>query len=147
MYFPWLNDAIRLRVHLYLTQIILWTHIFHYIMNYYWSESESKSDIAWNALHWYCAVYLHWSESDFTWKLGCNPFWSDVASNVLLSFSLHYKCSIRVELYWSERESKSDIAWNGYIGLLVVCLYWVAITSGKDQRNFHFRFRSNIIRP
>ena len=65
----------------------------------YWSESESKSDDAWNALHLYCAVYLHWSESNCTWKLGCNPFWSDVASNVSLSLSLQYKCSITMSLY------------------------------------------------
>ena len=42
------------------------------------------------------AVYLHWCESDFAWKLGFNPFWSDVASNV--SLSLQYKCSITVTL-------------------------------------------------
>ena len=28
---------------------------------------------------------------------------------------------LRVELYWSERES--DIAWNGYIDFSVVCLH------------------------
>ena len=47
-----------------------------------------------------------------------------------------------VHLYWSE--SESDIAWNGYIGFQVVCLHWEAIISGKDQRNFRFRFRSYI---
>ena len=47
-----------------------------------------------------------------------------------------------LHLYWSESESESDIAWNGYIGFQVVCLYWEAIISGKDQRSF--RFRSNI---
>ena len=46
-----------------------------------------------------------------------------------------------VHLYWSESESESDIAWNGYIGFQVVCLHWEAIISGKDQRNFRFRFR------
>ena len=43
---------------------------------------------------------------------------------------------LRVELYWSERESESDIAWNGYIDFSVVCLHWVAMSSDKDQREF-----------
>ena len=41
-----------------------------------------------------------------------------------------------VELYWSQRESESDIAWNGYIDFSVVCLHWVAMSSDKDQREF-----------
>ena len=41
-----------------------------------------------------------------------------------------------VELYWSEHERGSNIAWNGYIDLPVVCLHWVALTSDKDERKF-----------
>ena len=44
------------------------------MLQLHWSESKSESDVAWNALLVYYAVYLYWSESDFTWKLGCNPF-------------------------------------------------------------------------
>ena len=44
--------------------------------------------------------------------------------------------TVMVVLYWSERERESDIAWNGYIDLLVVCLHWVAMSSDKDQREF-----------
>ena len=40
-------------------------------------------------------VCLHWSESDFAWKLGCNPFWSDIASDISLSLSLQYNCTLR----------------------------------------------------
>ena len=41
---------------------------------------------------------------------------------------------LMVELYWGERESESDIAWNGYISFSVVCLHWVAMSSDEDQR-------------
>ena len=47
---------------------------------------ESESDVAWNELLVYCAVYLYWRESDFAWKLGCNPFWSEVALIFRFSF-------------------------------------------------------------
>ena len=39
-----------------------------------------------------------------------------------------------MELYWSERKSESNIAWNEYIDLSVVCLYWVVMCFDKDQR-------------
>ena len=64
------------------------------MLQLHWSESEN--DVAWNALLVYYAVYLYWSESDYAWKLGCNPFWSDVASDVSLSLSLQYNCTLRV---------------------------------------------------
>ena len=41
-----------------------------------------------------------------------------------------------MELYWSERESESDIAWNGNIDFSVVCLHWVAMSSDNDPREF-----------
>ena len=31
--------------------------------------------------------------------------------------------AFRVELYWSESERESDVAWNGYLDFLVVCLH------------------------
>ena len=33
---------------------------------------------------------------------------------------------LMMDLHWSERESESDVAWNGYIHFLVVCLHWLA---------------------
>ena len=53
------------------------------ILQLHWRESES--DVALNGYLDSPVVCLHWSESDFTWKLGCNPFWSDVTSDVSLS--------------------------------------------------------------
>ena len=53
-----------------------------------------------------------------------------------------------VELYWSEREreSESDIAWNGYIDLSVVCLHWVVMSSDKDQREFSLSLSRSALR-
>ena len=62
------------------------------MLQLYWSESES--DVAWNGYLDSPVVCLHWSESDFTWKLDCNPFWSNVASNTSLSLSLQYNCTL-----------------------------------------------------
>ena len=62
-----------------------------------------------------------------------------IADNLLpvTVFNIYFQCCLlRVELYWSERESESDIAWNGYIDFSVVCLHWVAMSSDKDQREF-----------
>ena len=34
-------------------------------------------------------------------------------------------CIIRMQLCWRKSERESDVAWNEYIFLRVVCLYWV----------------------
>ena len=57
-------------------------------------------------------------------------------ANSFFDVCLYYSILIKVELYWSERESESDIAWNEYIDFSVVCLHWVAMSSNKDQREF-----------
>ena len=54
-----------------------------------------------------------------------------------------FKQAFMVELYWSERESASDIAWNGYIDFSVMCLHWVAMSSDKDQREFSLSLQYN----
>ena len=65
-------------------------------------RSKSESDITWNGYIDSPVVCLHWSDRDFAWKFDCNPFWSDVASNV--SLSLKYNCTIieilLVDLWW-----------------------------------------------
>ena len=62
------------------------------MLQLHWSES----DVAWNGYLDSPVVCLHWSESDFAWKLGCNPFWSDVTSDVSLSLSLQYNCTLKM---------------------------------------------------
>ena len=63
------------------------------MLQLHWSESES--DVAWNGYLDSPVVCLHWSKSDFAWKLGCNPFWSDVANDVSLSLSPQYNCTLK----------------------------------------------------
>ena len=48
-----------------------------------------------------------------------------------------------MELYLSERKSESDIAWNRYIDLPVMCLHWVTLTSDKDQRELSLSLKNN----
>ena len=50
---------------------------------------------------------------------------------------------LRVELYWSKRESESDITWNEYIDFSVVCLHWVAMSSDKARREFSLSLQYN----
>ena len=65
------------------------------VLQLHWSKSESERDVAWNGYLDSPVVCLHWNESDFAWKLGCNPFWSDVTSDV--SLLLQYNCTLRRE--------------------------------------------------
>ena len=44
---------------------------------------------------------------------------------------------VKAELYSSESESESDIAWNRYIDFPIVCLNWVA---EKIKEIFAFTF-------
>ena len=64
------------------------------MLQLHWSKSESENDIAWNGYLHSPVVCLHWSESDFTWKLGYNPFWSDVASNISPLLLLQFNCTL-----------------------------------------------------
>ena len=49
-------------VNLVLTNTLV--HILLFIVELYWSGSESESDVAWNGLLLFYAAYLLWSESE-----------------------------------------------------------------------------------
>ena len=85
------------------------------MLQLHWSESES--DVAWNGYLNSPDVCLHWSECDFAWKLGYNPFWSDIASDISLSLLLQYSCTHKVHLYWSESESETSLSMSLQNGL------------------------------
>ena len=73
--------------------------------------------------------------------------WKISKNHLSLIFVAVWPSSFRpvmVELYWNERESESDIAHNGCIVFLVVCLYWIA---AEIKESFCFRVRFNIIPP
>ena len=50
-----------------------------------------------------------------------------------------------VELYWSE----SDVAWNGYLDFLVVCLYWSDLSAEATslQNGLQPNFQATSLSP
>ena len=91
------------------------------MLQLHWSESES--DVARNGYLDSPVVCLHWIESDFAWKLGCNPFWSDVVINV--SLSLIYNCTLTQD---GLRENKGSSQQRRDYGVFIVFKF----TSTRD---------------
>ena len=60
----------------------------------YWSENESESDVTWNGLLLFYAPYLHWSESEIASDVA--PKWVATHSGAmsLATFLFHFRSNI-----------------------------------------------------